>query len=108
VLKRPLSEMTSVKENSGLYPPADFTLEQNFPNPFNPNTTIRFSIPKATHVTLSIYNSLGEEIAKLVSQNLYAGIHTTEWDASGFASGVYYYRITADNFVETKKLLLLK
>jgi multidrug transporter EmrE-like cation transporter len=60
------------------------------------------------HVTLSIYNSMGQEVSKLVSQDMSVGVHTAIWNASGFASGVYYYRIIAGNFIETKKLLLLK
>jgi photosystem II stability/assembly factor-like uncharacterized protein len=85
-----------------------FCLADNYPNPFNPSTTIQFSLPKATYVTLTIYNSLGQEVAKLVSEQMSAGIYTTEWNASGFASGVYYYRIEAGSFTETKKLVLLR
>jgi photosystem II stability/assembly factor-like uncharacterized protein len=86
----------------------EFMLAQNYPNPFNPSTTIKFSLPKAIHITLSIYNSMGQEVSKLISKDMSAGVHTAEWNASGFASGVYYYRIVAGNFTETKKLLLLK
>jgi hypothetical protein len=88
--------------------PSDYTLLQNYPNPFNPSTTIKYSLPKATHVSLSIYNSKGQEVSKLISQDMNAGVHSTEWNATGFASGVYYYRIVTGEFVETKKLLLLK
>ena len=88
--------------------PNEYSLQQNYPNPFNPSTTIKFALPVAAHVKLLIYNSLGQEIAGLISQDMKAGVYTTEWNASHFASGVYYYRITAGNFVQTKKLLLLK
>ena len=88
--------------------PKSFKLEQNYPNPFNPGTTIKYAIPKAAHVTLTIYNSLGQESAKLLSKDMNAGVYTTEWNASGFASGVYYYRISVGDFVQTKKLILLK
>jgi hypothetical protein len=107
VWSRPLSEMTAVNE-SGSQLPQSFSLDQNYPNPFNPNTTIKFSLPHSAHVSLSIYNSMGQEVAKLLSQNMSAGVHAAQWNASQFASGVYYYRLTAGNFMETKKLLLLK
>ncbi len=83
-------------------------LEQNYPNPFNPNTIIRFSLPKTAYVTLKIYNTLGQEVVQLVDQELLAGTYKNEWNASRFASGVYYYRLTAGNFISTKKLLLIK
>jgi pectate lyase len=88
--------------------PESFQLYQNYPNPFNPGTTIKYALPKAAHVTLTIYNSLGQEAAKLLSKDMSAGVYRTEWDASGFASGVYFYRIIAEKFVDTKKFLLLK
>ena len=87
---------------------SDFQLLQNYPNPFNPSTTVKFYLPKATHVTLSIYNSLGQEVSKLISQDMNAGVYANEWKASGFASGIYYYRIIAGGFSVTKKLILLK
>lgn len=83
-------------------------LANNYPNPFNPSTKIQFSLPKAAYVTLKIYNSLGQEVTKLVSENMNAGTYTTEWNASGFASGVYFCRLDAGSFVETKKLVLLR
>jgi polygalacturonase len=88
--------------------PVGCALMQNYPNPFNPSTTIKYSLPKAMHVSLSIYNSMGQEVSKLISQDMNAGVHSAEWNASGLASGVYYYRIIAGNFTEARKLLLLK
>ena len=88
--------------------PTKFELKQNYPNPFNPSTTIKFSVPRSTYVSLTIYNSSGQQVSKLISKDMKAGVYTTEWNASGFASGVYYYRMVADNFAETKKLILLK
>lgn len=88
--------------------PNQFVLYQNYPNPFNPRTNIQFSIPKTEIVTLKIYNLLGQEVATLVSNKLNPGNYTYTWDASGFASGVYLYKIEAGSFVESKKLLLLK
>jgi hypothetical protein len=88
--------------------PNDFALEEIYPNPFNPSTTIIFSLPKATHVTLSIYNSMGQEVSKMISKYMHAGVYTTEWNASGFASGVYYCRLVSGDFVQTRKLILVK
>ena len=108
VWRRPLSEMiTGINDKSNDLP-IKFSLEQNYPNPFNPGTTIKYALPKPAHVTLTIYNSLGQEAAKLLSKDMSAGVYTTEWNASRFASGVYYYRIVAGDFVQTKKLILLK
>ena len=88
--------------------PSRFELEQNFPNPFNPTTSIRFTVPRTSFATLKVYNSLGEDVATLVSRQLVTGTHETEFNASGLASGTYFYRLQAGDFVETKKLLLLK
>jgi hypothetical protein len=88
--------------------PAHFSVTQNYPNPFNPTTTIRYSLPIATHVRLKIYNALGQEITQLVSQHMDAGTHTSEWNASGYTSGIYYYRLEAGNFVGIKKMVLLR
>jgi hypothetical protein len=92
-----------------------YFLEQNYPNPFNPATSIKFSIPKSEFVTLKIYNILGEEVGSLVSERLAAGSYKYDWparssggDASGLASGVYLYRIHAGNYVETRKMILLR
>lgn len=88
--------------------PFQFGLEQNFPNPFNPNTTIKFSIPKASNVILKVYDAIGREVATIVSEYLTAGNHVRQWSALNTTSGIYFYRLQADNFVETKKLVLLK
>jgi PKD repeat protein len=88
--------------------PSDFALGQNRPNPFNPATEIAFSLPQATHVTLHIYNIAGQKVATLVDEMVSAGTHVVQWDASTFSSGVYLYRLQADTFVETKKMILLK
>ncbi|MCP4429439.1 MAG: T9SS type A sorting domain-containing protein, partial [Gammaproteobacteria bacterium] len=92
--------------------PKTYSLNQNYPNPFNPSTTVEFALPHAGFVTLKIYNILGKEVATLVSERLTAGKYEYQWDASregGVASGVYFYRLqTESDFVQTKKLLLLK
>ena len=88
--------------------PISYTLEQNYPNPFNPTTTIKFAVTKESNVNLSIYNVLGELVSTLVNEQLKTGYHQYEFNASNLASGIYIYRIIADDFVETKKMVLLK
>ncbi len=88
--------------------PAGIRLDQNYPNPFNPTTTIRFSIPTAEDVSLKIFTLLGEEVATLASGAMDAGTHAIQWDATSQPSGVYFYRLQAGGFVETRKLVLLR
>jgi ligand-binding sensor domain-containing protein len=88
--------------------PIDFKLNQNYPNPFNPVTMINYQLPLTNVVDLSIYNILGQKVATLVNEKQKPGHHHVEWDASGFASGVYYYRIQAGKFVDVKKMILLR
>lgn len=85
-----------------------YALLQNFPNPFNPSTTIRYALPRATHVRLAVYDLLGREVATLVNGVLQPGNYDITWDAEGFASGVYLYRVHAGNFVSTKKSVYLR
>ena len=98
-------QITSVNEFEA---PREFSLQQNYPNPFNPATTIEFSLPQSGFVTLKIYNILGEEVATLVSKKLPAGKHKYDLDASNLASGVYLYRIQAGDYVEAKKMILMR
>ncbi len=86
----------------------NYELFQNYPNPFNPSTTIRYELPKAIHVTLTIYDILGRKVATLVNGVEEPGYKSVHWDASEMASGVYFYRLQAGSYTETKKLLLLK
>jgi len=89
--------------------PMAFALYQNYPNPFNPVTAIEYQLPKFSHVDLSIYNLLGQKVATLVNKKQMAGSYNVEWDASGFASGVYFYRLeTEQGFSQTKKLILVQ
>lgn len=88
--------------------PAAFALHQNFPNPFNPSTAIRYSIPVAGHVSLKVFDILGNEIASLVDGVKSAGSFTQEWNAAGVPSGLYFYRLSSGNFVSTKKMMLVK
>ncbi len=88
--------------------PTNIILIQNYPNPFNPITSIKFSVPRESEIRLEILNVLGEQIEILVSQVLSAGTYNYEWNATDFTSGVYFYRLQAGSFVETKKMILLK
>jgi hypothetical protein len=90
------------------FTPSDFTLHQNYPNPFNPVTTISYSVPQKDFVTINVYDIIGNEIATLVREEKQAGNYKSEFDASKFQSGAYFYRIQAGNFIETKKMILLK
>ena len=85
-----------------------FSLAQNYPNPFNPTTTIQYSIPKASNVTVKVYDVLGKEVATLVDQKLAAGVYNSKFDGANLSSGIYFYTLTADNFTATKKLMLVK
>lgn len=91
--------------------PESYKLNQNFPNPFNPSTKIRFQIPASSSVTqtfLFVYDVLGKEIATLVSQQLEPGTYEVEWEGSAYPSGVYFYTLQAENYRETKRMVLLK
>jgi len=88
--------------------PLELTLLQNYPNPFNPTTTINYQIPEFNYVTLKVYDVLGNRVASLVSEEKPAGSYEVEFDGSELTSGIYYYKIKANNFIETKKMMLLK
>ncbi len=96
----------SVKERLDIR--SDVILFDNYPNPFNPTTTIEFSLSTADYVTLSIVDCLGREVATLISDNLNSGRHTAHWDAHHFSSGVYFYRLTAPGVNIVRKMLLEK
>ncbi len=88
--------------------PSDFSLDQNYPNPFNPTTTIQFNIPSDQHVKINIYNSIGELVTELVNKNYSAGNHSVEFNAVNLPSGVYIYRMEAQSFTATHKMVLMK
>ncbi len=95
-------------EDEAAVRPLTYALNQNYPNPFNPVTTIRYSLPKSGVVSLIIYNLIGEEVLRLVDEEQTAGYHKITWDASNMASGIYFYRLQAGDFVLTRKMVLLK
>jgi hypothetical protein len=102
-----LEIVTSVESNNSEIP-SSFELEQNYPNPFNPSTTINYSIPASSFVTLKLYDVLGNEIANLVNEEKEAGRYSVEFNATTLPSGIYFYRLQAGSFVETKKMVLMK
>ncbi|MCH7964341.1 MAG: T9SS type A sorting domain-containing protein [Bacteroidetes bacterium] len=88
--------------------PLTFVLEQNYPNPFNPSTLIKYSVPENGFVKLSVYNLVGEEVNLLVSGQVDAGFYEIEFNATALPSGIYFYKLQAGNFIETKKMVLMK
>ncbi len=92
----------------GSFIPKEFKARANYPNPFNPSTTISFDLPDDLHVTLEVYNSLGQKMADLVDSFYQAGYHSVKWDAGDFSSGIYYYRIKAGKFSKIMKMVLMK
>ena len=99
--------ITDIADNAAGVP-TRFELNQNYPNPFNPVTKISFSITSREKVTLKIFDLMGSEVQTLINSHFEAGYHVIEFDGSKLTSGVYFYRLTAGNFVSTKKLMLLK
>jgi len=88
--------------------PSEFKLYDNYPNPFNPSTTIRYSIPEASFTSIKIYAALGNEVASLVNESKSAGTYEVSFDASNLSSGIYYYSLQAGSFNKTKKMILMK
>jgi len=107
VWRRPLSEVTPVEENQ-IPIPLSFNLSQNFPNPFNPSTAIQYSIPQRSNVTLKIYDILGNELETLVNEEKTMGTYELTWNAANLPSGVYFYQLKAGEFIQTKKMILIK
>jgi len=97
---------SSVEDESNV--PIEFNLYQNYPNPFNPTTTIGFGIQNRTIVKITVLNSIGEEVALLLNEEKDAGYHTVDFNATNLPSGVYFYQLKAGNYVDTKKMILLK
>jgi hypothetical protein len=86
----------------------NFKLGQNYPNPFNPSTTINYQLPAKNHVSLKVYDILGNLVTTLVDQEMEAGYYNVNWNAGQLASGIYIYRIISGSFVSTKKMILMK
>jgi len=103
----------SIDEDLADIIPSAYILLPNYPNPFNPNTTIEFGLPSPSHVSLEIYNVLGQKVITLIDRNLPAGYHSTQWNSTDdngnpVATGIYLYKLTAGEFTETKKMILIK
>jgi hypothetical protein len=88
--------------------PTEYGMDQNYPNPFNPTTQINYQLPENNHVTLQVYDVLGNLVTTLINNEVEAGYHSITWNASGIASGIYFYTLRSGSFVATKKLILLK
>ncbi len=97
-----------IEEGVSIPHPSGFCLSQNYPNPFNPITHIRYALPKDCQVKLEVYNILGQKVATLVDGEQKAGYKTARWDAGSFSSGIYFYHLQAGDFVQTRKMILLK
>lgn len=100
--------VTGITETGNGVLPQSYSLEQNYPNPFNPVTNIPFTVPKQSDVRLVVYNQLGQEVARLVEQPMQPGSYVVDWDAGQVSSGVYFYRMDAGNFSETRRMMLVK
>jgi Secretion system C-terminal sorting domain len=100
------STLTDVEDEETI--PTVFKLEQNYPNPFNPSTKIKFAVPEKSNVLIKIYDILGSEVATLVNEEMDAGWYEKSFNASVLASGVYLFRMEAGNYVNTKKMILLR
>ena len=102
----PVAEATDIKEKVSL--PVGYKLEQNYPNPFNPVTKINYAVPHKTHVKLEVYDILGNDITTLVNEEKQAGIYEVDFMPTYLSSGLYFYRLKADDYIETKKMILLR
>jgi len=88
--------------------PDNYSLSQNFPNPFNPSTTIKYAVPKSGLVNLKVYDIMGREVSELVNGFRSAGFYLVDFNAGKLSSGIYYYKLVSDNFTDVKKMILIK
>jgi hypothetical protein len=100
--------LTSVREEQTAELPNGYSLSQNYPNPFNPSTTIKYSVPERSRVTLTIYGILGNEIETLINEEKEAGSYAVTWSNQRLATGVYFYRLTAGKYTQTRKMMLVR
>lgn len=108
ILKTNTGGLLAVEQDKIKNKPSNFFLSQNYPNPFNPSTKINFSIPQTRFVTLKIYDIIGKEISTLINEEKPAGNYEVEFNGSNLSSGVYFYKIKAGSFINTKKFVLIK
>ncbi|MEP5945140.1 MAG: T9SS type A sorting domain-containing protein, partial [Balneola sp.] len=101
------SEATSISDES-IVTVDEFSLKQNYPNPFNPTTNINYTLANSSHVTLSIYNSTGQKVTTLINSLKSKGSHSVTWNATQFASGMYFYRLNTPDGSTTRKMILIK
>jgi len=107
VLNNVFGSLTGIKKSDDLTP-GNYSLQQNYPNPFNPSTTIKYSVPQRAWISLKIYDITGREVQNVVNEQMNAGNYEVTFNASKLASGVYFYSLRSNNFVSTKKMLLIK
>jgi hypothetical protein len=103
-----LAIISDVDNYPETYLPENFSISQNYPNPFNPETKIRYSVPQSSNVILKVFDVLGSEIETLVNEEKGVGTYEVNWSAENLTSGIYFYRLQAGDFVETKKMVLMK
>jgi hypothetical protein len=106
--RRPLSEVVAVVRDHHASVPTGYRLKQNYPNPFNPSTTLSFALPAESFVTLVVRDVLGRVVANILSETLPPGFHSRRWNAGHLSAGVYFCTLTANLFIDTKKIVLLK
>jgi hypothetical protein len=102
------NQVTDIEDQGLLLIPDEYRLEQNYPNPFNNSTVIKYSVPHTSNVVIKVFDILGNEIETLINEEKPAGTYELTWYAEGLPSGIYFYRLQAGSFVETKKMILLK
>jgi hypothetical protein len=103
----PLANPVGVEENPAVHP-TEYALKQNYPNPFNPSTKIKYQIPKLSFATLKVYDVLGSEILTIVNEEKPAGSYEILFNAMNLSSGIYFYQLKAESYIETKKMVLLR
>jgi len=103
-----LTDLSAIEDEPVNKVANQYALYQNYPNPFNPNTRIKYQVARQSKVILSIYNTLGQKVRTIVDKQQAAGLHTISFDANALASGIYFYRLQAGNFVQVRKMILLR